>query len=267
MKSTSTFRSSAPILLPVFVLALCLIALGLSGGSPGSALRVAAQGAALLEPLVSPTVPVRPTAVTSDSAGVPANHGVLYYWSDSGTLFRVDVHTAQATPVVTLATADNVTGLAVGRNTQELYGCHGGALYIMLRDGGGFMNPAAVSCHGLAYLAPDRLYCVYDTSFFRIDLLAFEKVSLPSPGLGLNSLAEDPEGNLVYGLAVNGELLEYRFDEGHWIDVGNTGLDGTRSGLAYDPIDHVLYAVGSGMGGNLYRVDPDEASVTLVGSL
>ncbi|MHB1319824.1 MAG: NHL repeat-containing protein [Anaerolineae bacterium] len=280
MQSQSSLRRSAPILVPVFLLALCLIALGVSGWSPGSAVvsvaRVEAQGAsAPVAPEVSPTVPARPTTVTSDSDAVPAEHGVLYLsaYGPTPALYRVDTHTGAATYVGPSGASANAPGLAPGPDSRHLYGSRPSGLLVINRDGSGITPaPTPYPVEGLAYMgSPDRLYGVTDNSFFRLHPASGTPAEvLASPGKTMSALAEDMENNLIYGLTDDGDLMVYDLDLAvpSWVFRGQALGAGWQGGLAYDPIDHVLYANGSdGVHANLYRLNPANGIATLIGPL
>ncbi len=79
----------------------------------------------------------------------------------------------------------------------------------------------------------------------------------------------DESTNTLFALGADNALYTIDVDSGVASFVGSTGVDfNFRMGLAYNPEDEQLYALGddSGSGDNLYRIDKTSGAATLIGN-
>ena len=123
-----------------------------------------------------------------------------------------------------------------------------------------------VGNEGLTYdLVGDVLYGAINGRFRTIDPATGSiLLALTAPGVDIEGLAY--ADGYVYGLA-RGEMGLYRYDVGtqEWSVVGSTGIRWDLAGLAYDPTSHTLYGKGR-QSTNLYAINPENASTSLIGS-
>jgi uncharacterized repeat protein (TIGR01451 family) len=121
---------------------------------------------------------------------------------------------------------------------------------------------------GLTYnAATGKFYGAINGTFFEIDPQTGLKVQdLAAPGFDAEGLAADPVNNLVYATGNQTPLAVYDVAGNSWSTVGDTGINWDQGGLAFDYQSDVLYVVGTGGGNNLYTINPNTASATLVGA-
>jgi hypothetical protein len=122
---------------------------------------------------------------------------------------------------------------------------------------------------GLAYNVTTRiLYGTDNLDFGSIDTTTGAFTLLDGPPDEAEALAADPINNLVYGLETGDTvtLMVYDVASNQWSVVGPTAIpNGGKAGLAYDPIDKVLYAHSRDGNGLLYSIDPITAVATFIG--
>ena len=97
-----------------------------------------------------------------------------------------------------------------------------------------------------------------------------------TPSFGFSTLPVEMRGadvdestNTLFALGADNALYTIDVDTGTASFVGSTGVDfNFRMGLAYNPQDDQLYALGddSGSGDNLYRIDKATGAATLIGN-
>lgn len=107
------------------------------------------------------------------------------------------------------------------------------------------------------------------------ELIAISSDSGSSVSLGetalpsLNGLAFDVNSDTLYGVDVaTNSLIAINASSGQLTLVGPTGINfPNTAGLAYDPVDNVLYATSNGAAANLYTIDPLTGRATSTGPL
>ncbi len=95
---------------------------------------------------------------------------------------------------------------------------------------------------------------------------SFDSFTLPVEMRGADL---DESTNTLYALGADNVLYTIDVDTGSASFVGSTGVDfNFRMGLAFNPLDNQLYALGddSNSGDNLYRIDKDTGAATLIGN-
>jgi hypothetical protein len=201
--------------------------------------------------------------------------GTLYFSQDDNAtgLFVLNVATGLATPVGagTTGTTSATIGLTESYDPDLLLGStHEDVAEIATDGSGASVLAGSDETEGLAYHDPDGLlYGTINGNFFGMNPLTGEVVTmgLAVPGEDLEGLASDPRNDLIYGIGDTTILYVYDVALDSWGIVGDTTINWDSGGLAYDPDERVLYAVGEGGGDNLYRIDPDTAVATLIGPL
>ena len=125
--------------------------------------------------------------------------------------------------------------------------------------------------HGLAFNTRTGVLYATGYSFFgSVDRVTGEFTPLATPSTRVDSLAADPDNNLVYALAIgdNPDLMVYDVSTDMWSVVGSTTVsEGSETGLAFDPVAEILYASAYSEPGGLYSIDPATAATTWVGNL
>lgn len=107
------------------------------------------------------------------------------------------------------------------------------------------------------------------------ELIAISPESGSSDSLGdtalpsLNGLAFDVNTGTLYGVDVaTNSLVAINESTGQLTKVGSTGVNFPNAvGLAYDPVDNVLYATSNGAAANLYTIDTLNGVASQVGPL
>ncbi len=107
------------------------------------------------------------------------------------------------------------------------------------------------------------------------ELIAISPESGSSDSLGdtalpsLNGLAFDVNTGTLYGVDVaTNSLVAINESTGQLTILGSTGVNfPNTAGLAYDPVDNVLYATSNGAAANLYTIDPLTGRATPIGPL
>lgn len=199
--------------------------------------------------------------------------GTLYFSEDSNPngLFTLNTSTGAATLVESGATGVNslTVGLTESANPALLYGSSWVNLHHINAHGSGFVNVGPINAEGLAFDPTGNLLYAALNGAFRSHNPANGSLvaNLASPNADVEGLAF---GNgLVYGLAgagagMTGDLFAYNIGSNSWSRIGNTGVQFSGAGLAFDPFSNILYAKGN-QNQNLYRIDPVTAAATIVG--
>ncbi len=218
----------------------------------------------------------RTLAIVALAASTPALAQTgLYFINDfNPTLYRLS--TVNGAP--TIVGASGVipsTGFSLGLtetpNTSELLGSIPDfGLNTIQTDGSGASFASSVITQALAYDAVGATYYgASNGSFFSIDVVNSTTTSLPAaPGnADIDGLAA--RNGVVYGLVGffgpnPGDLYAYNPTTTIWSFVGDTGINFESAGLAYNPLDGLLYAKGS-QDTLLYSIDPLTAATNIVG--
>lgn len=192
--------------------------------------------------------------------------GTLYFSEDGNFdgLYSISTIDGSATNLGESGVTSSSVGLAPSANIGELYGSTWTELAVIQADGSGHAVVGTSNAEGLAYDAMnDILYGGINGDFFSINQGNGVQTPLASPG-------EDVEGfaygnGVVYGMADNsGNLYSYDAGGDIWSLIGNTGVGGNASGLAYDPFNDVLY-YKSEISTMLYAIDVNDASASVIG--
>lgn len=199
--------------------------------------------------------------------------GTLYFSQDSNSngLYALSTTNGAASLLGNSAVTSATVGLAESGSPSKLFGSTYSQIASINADGSGAtILPNSAAAEGLAYdPTTDTLYGIINESFFTIDTTTGAVDNfLTSPGLDLEGLAWAP-GGIIYGLGgfnlSNGPLYRYSIAGDSWSFIGNTGVDFSENGLAYDPITNTLYGIGE-QDPNLYRINPLTAGTSIVGS-
>jgi hypothetical protein len=137
-------------------------------------------------------------------------------------------------------------------------------------DGSGVTFATSIIAEGLAY---DGVGATYygsrNGAFFSLDPVASTTTPLPfAPGhASIGDLAA--RNGIIYAVVGlfgpnQGDLLAYDPVPATWSLVGNTGIPFDGTGLAYNPLDGLLYAKGS-QDTLLYSINPLNAATNIVG--
>ena len=199
--------------------------------------------------------------------------GTLFFSQDvnANGLYVLDMDTGEATLVGDGIT--NVVGATVGlagRGVDEpLVGSTWSTLHDFAQDGSGTTQFSTVSAEGLAYdRANDRIYAIWNGVFSSVSPVTGAVIdTLTGPGFDLEGLAADADAGVIYGIGDGTtNLFVYEIASDTWGVVGDTGHEWDQSGLAFDEVSGMLYAVGNDDDpAGLYRIDPSDASIELVG--
>jgi hypothetical protein len=197
--------------------------------------------------------------------------GGTLYLIDDGSLFRVDVNTADADRIGPAAG----DALAPSEVRSALFCAHGAPdLYRLPVDGTAEIFLATIggdNVHGLAFNTRTGVLYATGYSFFgTVDQVTGEFTPLATPSTRVDSLAADPDSDVVYALAIgdNPNLMAYDVSTNVWGVVGSTTVsEGRQTGLAFDPVAEILYASAYSEPGGLYSIDPTTAATTWVGNL
>lgn len=208
----------------------------------------------------------------------PANsaHSQLYFSrDDSGDgLYILDTVTGAATQVGVSGVTSNTVGLSESADPTKLFGSTFSKLHLINTDGSGFVDLGAAGLEGLAFdPVANKLYGslgneqggVPNYNLYVIDQStgAIQSV-LADPPVDIEGLAYGNGG--VYGLPrFDDHLYFYNPITNSWSVVGDTNVVWNLSGLAYDPIQNVLYGKGF-QDTFLYRIDPSTAATVVVGN-
>jgi hypothetical protein len=208
------------------------------------------------------------------SGGGGRDPGTLFFSQDGNAngLFVLDTSTGLAT-LVGLGETDT-TGSTIGLTETDdatlLVGSTFSDLVLIQADGSGAadLGPPTVAAEGLAFHTSDGLlYTIINQDFRTVDpATGTILTTLASPPVDIEGLASD-YGSNIFGLGDSVDLYVYDVTADSWSVIGSTGIAWDKGvGLAYDPDEDVLYAVGATGGGeNLYRIDPGTGTTTLVG--
>ncbi|HEU4384742.1 MAG TPA: hypothetical protein VFR85_14740 [Anaeromyxobacteraceae bacterium] len=208
-----------------------------------------------------------------DSAPPPPRGGVLYFSQDGNAngLFTVSQTTGLATPVGagTTGVIGATVGLTEGPN-GTLLGSTWQDIERINKDGSGTtVFAGSESAEALAWnSANGLLYGCINGDFFSMNAATGVRIAtLAAAPIDIEGLAAEPSRNVLYGIGNGTSLYKYDVAGASWSTIGDTGINWDQGGLAFDADTRTLYAVGSGGGGNLYKINPDTAAATLVGPL
>ncbi|HNU50224.1 MAG TPA: hypothetical protein PKJ98_04820 [Verrucomicrobiota bacterium] len=207
------------------------------------------------------------------SLAAPAFAQRLYYSRDydtSGGLYTLSTTTGAATWVGLSGVYSATVGLSESATGGVLYGTDPFGILHVNADGSGATKVSDTVSEGLAYDPSSGLLYSWwqDTGFQALNPYSGSVLAtLADPGADVEGLAYG-RGS-VFGLAgwsgPRGNLYQYNISGDSWTLVGYTGVDFNETGLAYDPVADVLYAIGS-QDSYLYAIDPDTALATIIGS-
>ena len=212
-------------------------------------------------------------ACGGDDKPPPPAGGVLYFSQDlnANGLFIVN----QATGAATLSGAGTTTvnGTTVGLTEGPggtLLGSTFAEIVRIQKDGSGVTDLTGIEgAEALAWNPVDGLlYGCWNAEFYSMNAATGVRIAtLPIAPADVEGLAADASRNVIYGIGDSTNLYKYDVAAGAWSIVGNTGINWNQGGLAFDPGARVLFVIGLGGAGNLYRINPDTAAATLVGPL
>ena len=196
--------------------------------------------------------------------------GTLYLVDEGGNSFYT-VNTGTA--ATTLVGAGDCDALALSPFPSiflycAVSGVTTGTLYQLALDGSGLTLLTTIfgdADRGLAYNTSTSLLYGTDNSVFgSINPGTGAFTALAAPPEEAESLAADPNNNLIYGLGTNNNLIVFNVIAGSWSTVGPTGVIGSKAGLAFDPTSNTIYAIETQ--GDLYSINPATASATFIGN-
>lgn len=209
------------------------------------------------------------------AASAPASAQLFFTNDFNPTLYTLSTSNGAATPIgasgVIPSTGFNV-GLTDTANPAKLlgsipdFGCNS-----INTDGSGVTLATSVVAEGLAYdPVNSKFYADRNGLFFLLDPITSTTTPLPSaPGnADIQDLAY--RSGKIYALVGffgpgQGNLLSYDITSGIWGLVGNTGIAFDAAGLAYNPLDGLLYAKGN-QDTLLYSINPLNAATNIVGN-
>lgn len=199
--------------------------------------------------------------------------GVLYFSQDSNAagLFTVNQTTGLATPVGAGITgvSSATVGLTEGPS-GTLLGSTWSQIERIQKDGSGVtVFAGSEAAEALAWHSGNSLlYGCINGDFFSMNAATGVRIAtLAAAPADVEGLAVEASRNVIYGIGDSTNLYKYDVAAATWSTVGNTGINWNQGGLAFDAESRVLFAVGNGGAGNLYRINPDTAVATLVGPL
>lgn len=202
-------------------------------------------------------------------------NGTLYFIEDGNEdgLYSINYQTGAATNLGQSGVTSATVGLTEGP-AGSLLGTSWTDLNEINTDGSGFTNRGFIGAEGLAYHAPNNtLYGIVNGDFFTADLNTGAFLTNLATPLDAAGDTLDLEGlasarGMIYGIGGNADsntlLWAYNTATDTWSSVGDTGIDWDLSGLAYDPIGDMLYAIGA-QDSNLYSINPLNGATTLIG--
>jgi hypothetical protein len=200
----------------------------------------------------------------------------LYFINDfNPTLYTLSTVNGAATPIGISGVIPS-TGFTVGLtetpNPAQLLGSipDFGLNYIQT-NGSGVTFATPIIAEGLAYDAVGAdYYGCRNGAFFTLDPVTSITTPLPSaPGnADIGDLAV--RNGVVYAVVGffgpgTGDLVAYDISSSTWGVVGNTGIAFDATGLAYNPVDDLLYAKGN-QDTLLYTINPLTAATNVVGN-
>jgi hypothetical protein len=210
------------------------------------------------------------TVLMANGQSVPT--GTLYFSQDNNStgLYTLSTINGAATLLGDSAVTSQTVGLAESGNPAKLLGSTWTEIASINADGSGAtVLPGSSAAEGLAYdPTTNTLYGILNNDFFRMNgTTGVFIANLTSPGTDLEGLAWAP-GGIIYGLGgfglTGGPLYRYSIGADSWTFIGNTGVNFSENGLAYDPITNTLYGIGE-QDPNLYRINPLNAATSIVG--
>jgi len=213
-------------------------------------------------------------ALTAGAADWYVGYGGNLYLSQDHNyygLFLLDTGTGNALHVGVSGVHGGTVGLSPGKDPNELYGSMPWSLLRIATDGShSDILAGFVGWEGLAYDATRDILYAANGNLGLFMILDSETgmpiASLPAPSARVQGLAYDSSRNLVYAIGWDTpNLMAYNPALSTWSIIGDTSLPWLGGGLAYDPGNDILYAVGHAGGANLYTIDPETASTSLVG--
>lgn len=212
-------------------------------------------------------------AFASAAVATPVQ-GTLYFSEDfnANGLYTLDILDGSALNVGPSGVVGQTVGLAPTGDETELWGSQWFGLNLVQEDGSGFsLISTGISggiAEGMAYDPnTDTLYGSFNTEFFTIDTATGQvDTALTDGDIDYEGLAFGNDG--VFGLPgftdSDTNLWFYNPAINLWSIIGDTGIDWSNAGLAYDPLDDVLYAK-NGNDSLLYRIDPATGLTSAIG--
>lgn len=182
-------------------------------------------------------------------------------------LFQLDPATGASTLVGLGRTGvtTSTVGLTETGDPELLLGSRFFGMLQIAADGSGSTLIGTTGMEGMAYDPRSGiLYGAINGEFFTVDPVTGSLIqTLAAPGDDVEGLAA-LDGK-IYGVTrESSRLLYYSPATNTWTLVGDVGVSIFNPGLASDPLRKTLYF--KGLGQNLYRIDPDTAAATLIGS-
>lgn len=214
-------------------------------------------------------------AVVTLVAAAPASAQLFFANDFNPTLYTLSTTNGAATPIGASGVIPS-TGFTVGLtdtpNPAKLLGSipDFGLNYVNTDGSGVTLATPSIIAEGLAY---DPVGATYygcrNGLFFTLDPVTSTTSPLPSaPGAAdIGDLAYF--SGKIYAVVGffgpgTGDLVAYDITAGLWGLVGNTGVPFDAAGLAYNPLDGLLYAKGS-QDTLLYSINPLNAATSVVG--
>lgn len=197
--------------------------------------------------------------------------GTLYFSQDDNGngLFVVDTASGAATlaGLGDTGTTSSTIGLTGNGSVDSLYGSTFTQIRRISADGSASSEVQAESSEGLAFsTSTGLLYSAINGVFQSIDPVGGTTTPLAAPGSDIEGLACDSSRGIVYAISrADNDLYRYEIATDTWSTVGDTGVNWSDPGLAYDPVTGRLYAIGNG--GNLHWIDPTNANTTVIGPM
>lgn len=205
-----------------------------------------------------------PAPLAAGSVGEGELVGTLYFSEDSNGngLYVLDQIDGSSTLIGASGVNSTTVGLAPADTLDEVFGSRPSGLLRIATNGEGSSRTGSLLMEGMAYdRLARRIYGTANQSFFRVDPATGNVVAmLPSPGVDIEGLAlgVDALGRRgIFGLVGFGgaqtALYFYDLSTGAWSQRGDTKINWSHVGLAFDECNEVLYAKGS-QDSMLYRL-------------
>ena len=218
-------------------------------------------------------LPLALMACGDDSSG-PAAVKHLYFSQDSNGngLFEIDLTTGAATLVGTgtTGTTAGTVGLTETPDPGVLIGSIWSDIARIAADGSGATVLAgSVGVEALAMnITTGILYgCLNGTCSTIHPVTGLSTGAITTPGTDIEGLAANASSGILYGLSRSTDsLYVYDIAGNSWSTIGSTTRSWLNTGLAYDHLANVLYAIDSNAD-SLFRINPATAAVTGVGPL
>ena len=195
-------------------------------------------------------------------------NAVLFYSQDGNSNGLYTLNTTTGAPTLVGAGISGVTSITVGlapsASSTQLWGSRWQVLLDINADGSGATEIGGPGMEGLAFNPNSGiLYYSFNGDFGTVNTGTGDVSTLAAPGGDVEGLAYGG-GNTIFGLAAGGILRSYDIGTNMWSVIGNTGVDFDQIGLAYDPLQDVLFAIGD-QDPFLYSIDPANAAATQIG--